>query len=71
MFVAAGHDVVIVDNLSSGTLDNKNEKDGFTMKTFAKPGLEQSCATSVPIIDTRRPRLSFRVGRETHSLMQR
>jgi len=40
MFVAAGHDVVIVDNLSSGTLDNKNEKARFYHEDICEPGLE-------------------------------
>lgn len=39
-FVAAGHDVAIVDNLSSGTLDNKNERARFYHQDICQPGLE-------------------------------
>jgi len=57
MFVAAGHDVVIVDNLSSGTLDNKNEKARFYHEDICEPGLEAIVRDERPdIIDHHAPR---------------
>ncbi len=40
-FVDAGHEVVIVDNLSSGTLANKNERARFYQVDICTPELEE------------------------------
>ena len=40
-FADAGHEVIIVDNLSSGTLANKNERARFYQVDICTPGLEE------------------------------
>jgi len=66
MFVAAGHDVVIVDNLSSGTLDNKNEKARFYHEDICEPGLEAIVRDERPdIIDHHAAQISVPASVET------